>query len=56
MARRREADGRPSLAVAIVDPETPGSVREAADEQLQGVVQMEEVLVALARSVSEGGE
>ncbi len=56
MKRRRDSDGKPSLAVAIVDRETHDSVREAADVAVAGVEMMEEVLVALARSVPEGGE
>jgi len=54
IARRRERDGQPGLALAVVDAETDASVVDAADLTLTGVDEAEELLALLARW-SQGG-
>ena len=46
--RRRNEDGHPGLAIAVVDVETPAQVREYADLALEGVGEVEAFLAALA--------
>lgn len=53
--RRREEEGLPGFGIAVVDDETDGAVREAADAELAGVDEVEEFLAALAGVIAEGG-
>ncbi len=46
--RRRNEDGHPGLAIAVVDLETPAPVREYADLTLEGVDDVETFLEGLA--------
>ena len=48
IATRRTA-GQPGLAIAVVDSETRGEVRDAADATLAGVSEVEAFLAALAQ-------
>ena len=52
--RRRRTEGRPGLAVGVVDAETPAAVIETSDVQLAGVSGVEAFLTALALRL-EGG-
>ena len=55
--RRRDQRGLPGLGIAVLDPETHPSVRDAADLALQGVDEVELFLSRLAaRLVTEGAE
>lgn len=54
LARRREAGGVSALCVAVVDAETDELVKQAADERLDGVGEVEELLACLCRTL--GGE
>jgi trehalose 6-phosphate phosphatase len=56
ITRRREEEGLPGLGIAVVDAETDGAVREAADEELAGVEEVEEFLAALAGVIGKGGD
>jgi trehalose 6-phosphate phosphatase len=52
ISRRRESSGEPGLSIAVVDDETPPSVRESADLAVNGVDDVERVLELLAQRVS----
>ncbi len=51
--RRRNEDGHPGLAIAVVDAETPAAVREYADLTLDGVDEVEAFLDGLATQLEE---
>jgi trehalose 6-phosphate phosphatase len=53
LRRRRMVRGLPGLAVAVVDSETPASVRESADATLEGVDEVEEFLEALSTQLAD---
>ena len=52
--RRRLEEGRPGLAIAVVDAETPDAVLEYADLALAGVDAVEAFLEALAMRLESG--
>jgi trehalose-phosphatase len=55
MARLREEGGLAGLGLAVVDAETPASVRDRADLALEGVDEVEEFLDSLAQALAEAG-
>jgi len=55
LARRRDVDNKAALAIGVVDNESPASLREAADLELQGVPSVTQFLQRLVVSLEEGG-
>jgi len=55
IARRRSEEGLPGVAIAVVDAETDVAVREMADLELAGVMEVEQLLVYLADSFRKEG-
>ncbi len=51
---RRSSDAKPSLSIAVVDDESPMSVKEAAGLELDGVTQVTQLLNRLAERLKEG--
>jgi trehalose 6-phosphate phosphatase len=53
--RRRDEEGLPGLAVAVIDAETDDAVRATADVELEGVKEVEAFLDSLCRELAKGG-
>jgi len=54
VVRRRREQRLPALAIAVVDSETPASLRAAADLELYGVEQVAQFLERLADAIEAG--
>lgn len=55
IARRRREEGLPGLSIAVIDGETEPAVREAADVEVSGVGEVEELLASLSLELRKDG-